>query len=149
MSTTFVIQNRKEVLNLLKQLPKGFGPKFLRKVLGASVTPTVKAAQARAPRRTGILIGSLGKIQLRRSKFVALIVGPRVKGRFKASRDPKTNKGGWYGQFVEFGTRNQPAQPFMRPAFDSTQKAVSSGFFALMIKKFELEVRRLTKKGVI
>lgn len=148
MKNDFIIKNQAEVLNLLHQLPKGYDAKFLRKVLGTSVNPTVKAAQAKAPVDMGILAKSMGKIQMRRAKFVSLVVGPRVKGAFKGSRDKKLNKGGWYGYFVEFGTSKQKAQPFMRPAYEGTKKAVETRFFKFMATKFEKEVKRLAKKGI-
>lgn len=174
MSTEFIMRNQKEISNLLHQLPKGFDAKFLRRVLSSALTPTLNAARRNAPDRTGLTIKSLGKIQLKKAKFVSMIIGPRVKGRFRATRKIETNKGAWYAHFAEFGTDGytvkktrrfflggqfitikkgtfipgQKAEPFMRPAYDSTRKIVEDRFFDSFIKKFNKEVNRLAGKGI-
>jgi len=175
MSTTFIMRNQQEIINLLRKLPKGYDSKFLRKTLGFATTPTLRAAKERAPSRVGILARSMGKIQLRKARFVSLVIGPRVKGAFRASRDPEKNRGGWYAHFVEFGTKGytlkkrkilktkrgiavlkkgtfipgQPPRSFMRAAWDSTRAKVEQRFFDKIESRMELEVKRLTTKGVL
>lgn len=43
---------------------------------------------------------------------------------------PRTGGGrkndGWYGRFLEYGTKNMAAQPFMGPAFESTKSTMDS-----------------------
>ena len=45
-------------------------------------------------------------------------VGPGVKGK----KDMR--KAGWRAHFIEFGTVNQPAQPFVAPAFDKNKSYI-------------------------
>ena len=66
-------------------------------------------ARTLAPMRRGILRESIIVSDTATSatfdrKFVTIFVGP--------------DSSGWHGVFVEFGTVNMTAEPFMRPAFD-------------------------------
>lgn len=55
----------------------------------------------------------------------------------KSSADVKTYRVSWnhrkapYGFMVEFGTSNAPAHPFLRPAFDRINEAISIGKAAM------------------
>lgn len=51
------------------------------------------------------------------SRSVQVFIGPRTRGG---------RPDGFYGHMVEFGTVKMAAQPFMRPAFDSTEGQVRS-----------------------
>lgn len=84
----------------------------------------LKAAQARAPRRSGTLsdsgyIGIEGKSTYRRKKV--------------HNKEVKAPKGGavvgfaaFYARFVEFGTSKRAAQPFMRPALDELKHKIGN-----------------------
>ncbi len=58
-------------------------------------------AAGRAPRKTGTLAAS-----------IEAVPDPNVPDGYKVVME-------WYGIFPEFGTKRQPAQPFMRPAADA------------------------------
>lgn len=52
-------------------------------------------------------------------------------------------KGGdtFYWRFLEFGTQNMPAQPFMRPAIDENQQAATDKFAEIMKRNIDKEVK--------
>jgi HK97 gp10 family phage protein len=61
-------------------------------------------------------------------------VGPKYTG--KGADDP-----GVYGLFQEFGTKDSPAQPFMRAAFDKEKGQALNAFTEVMAG----EVQKLNK----
>lgn len=71
-------------------------------------------AQPRIPRDRGYLAEALGK------KISSDGLGARV-GYWKPGNLRKWRKGGWRAHFTEFGTRDQPAQPFLGPAFNASK----------------------------
>lgn len=46
------------------------------------------------------------------------------KGR--AGKAYETEGPAYYGRFVELGTKDQPAQPYMRPGFDAVEEAIAA-----------------------
>jgi len=155
MSVTIELTNKAEILQLLDRLPRAFESKAVRKLIKYAVDPLVKKARELAPRSKrphigkygkvmpGTLAKSIGTIDMKRSRKVALVVGPRVRGVFGK------NRSGWYGQFIERGTKNIPARPFMRPAYDLTKEEVVRRFEQDAKKVFEKEIARWTKQGKI
>ena len=139
----------KKLARLFDKLPEGFDSKYMNSLLRFSAKPTVRAAQNKAPLDTGVMAESLGVISLRKAKTASIVVGPRVRGKFKVVKNEPTNRGGWYGHFVEFGTVRQEADPFMRPAWDQTQDVFTKRFMDNAKRRLELTVKRLEKKGVI
>jgi HK97 gp10 family phage protein len=83
-----------------------------------ALEPFEAAWVPRAPRQTGRLqrsarIGRVSAMERRaveRKSFVEIFAGP--------------SRATFYGQFSEFGTYKEPAHPFLRPAWDSTQETV-------------------------
>ena len=99
---------------------------------------------AKASRRSGDLkfrVGVLGGA-----------ASPKTNGRYSRNRsdgyrrDPRGLKGGdtFYWRFVEFGTQNQRAQPFVRPALQSkAQEAIN-----VYIREFDKWIDRAVRRGV-
>lgn len=149
---------------------KAFGPamekKVLRKAMRDSAKPILADAKARAPvssydgpmgkkgekadiRRMkkagvhypGMLRDSLKILSIKRNRAGRVgVVISTAKGFFKGET--------FYGAFIEFGTRNMAARPFIRPAFDS-QRAQSIRVVEASVKQGIEDVakglRRLTK----
>lgn len=137
--------DEKRLIRKLDRLPD----KIFKRVVGAAasfaVTPVVKAAQSKAPKRTGRLAESIGKRrrQYNRAGVVIVVVGPR-----KGFVDPQTGEDpAKIGHLVEFGTaphtipgavvnidgRMVPAtvhhpgargKPFLKPALHEQAQAV-------------------------
>lgn len=57
-------------------------------------------------------------------------------------------KGGdaWYAHFVEYGTSKQPAQPFLRPAFESKKHEALQVFVTELSKGVDRAVRRARRR---
>ena len=128
----------------------------MTKVLRKVAKPLVKVARSKAPKgsrdhkryvkgkggigtviviKKGNLSRSIGIRNNRKSKGAELFVGPRLGGK----------NDGYYAHMVEFGTKYTPAQPFMRPAIDSTESKLvrmASQEAALVVQK---EIDRLSR----
>ena len=103
------IQGLDGLLDKFEALDTKVAKQSLRKALKAGGDVFKQEIVTRAPQRTGQLkaeIASLTSINANEGTG-AVSVGPL--------------KHAFYGEFAEFGTRHQPAKPFIRPAFD--QKA--------------------------
>lgn len=82
-----------------------------------------KAAKAKAPVKFGRLRRSItAEIKSKSYTFVTVRVGP--------------GKEGFYGRFVELGTKKMPAKPFLRPAFDEN------------VQEARKEIRKVIKEAV-
>lgn len=146
----------KQVAKIAKELEAyaALQKKERQKYLMYAAIPFVEAAQRLAPvgvkihyrydggRRVakylpGNLRGAVQVLRFRRSESV--FVGPKVS---------KSGKGGgtfggrrfdaYYAHFVEFGTKNRRARPFMRPAYAVAAPAVR--------KRIELALKQIHKK---
>ena len=67
-----------------------------------------------------------------------------VLGGAKGGGNKKKGKGGdtFYWRFLEFGTENMPARPFMRPAMDSQQKQAVDKF----VEAYKKQLDKVLKK---
>ena len=116
-----------ELAAVLDALPGKLGPQVVGRILRKAEKPLVAAARARAPKKNGDLVKSIGGIAGRGAgKGQQRYVGPRRGGPFK----------GYTGHLVEYGTgpRTQkdgtstgsmPAQPYMRPAYEETKEQIT------------------------
>jgi len=112
---------------------------------GAAVHYRYAKQSRRSPKGSGRIVatyhpGNLkGSVQilkkLRRSKNV--YVGPVVR---KGKVFGKSISDGYYAHMVEYGTSNQSAQPFMRPAYESARGAV--------LRRLELAIMQLHNKSI-
>ena len=140
------MEGGKAINKNLALLKKAIQRRVLRKAVTAASKPVLAAAKAKAPRETDLLLKSLGrKTKTYRSSGVAVaIVGPRegfgreveVNGEVQI-QDPI-----FYAHLVELGTFRTSAQPFMRPAFESTKEQAKS----ITAKKIAEEIDRELSK---
>ena len=114
----------------LQQLGPKLARKALRKAVGKVGDMWVSEMQSRVPVDTGDLRDSIAaKVTTKTGKggdvsTAKVTVGPSFDTTNRNIGD-STQQPGVYGLFVEFGTKNAKAEPFMRPTFDSTaEKAV-------------------------
>jgi len=112
----------RELDHALAQLPKAVARNTLRRIGKEALEPMAAIAAARAPVDEGNLALSIA------------VSEQRTRRASRGGRDPKTSieiamgpAGGFsalpYASFVEFGTVDTPAQPYMRPAFDQEAEA--------------------------
>ena len=107
----------------LEALSRAENNKVLRDATRAGAEVMRDAVVERAPERTGKLKKNVVVLTQRE-----IISGVPIRGRnlrtgnsdnsMKAS-DPRN---AFYWRFVELGTINMPAHPFIRPAFDTTEE---------------------------
>jgi HK97 gp10 family phage protein len=139
-------------LRNMRELPKHLSAKVLRKAVLAGSYAVRDQARQNAPTLTGRLQASIVTkfIPEASSKYqVTYYVVARSGKRFQSvSRrvrglDVTTGKmasfkitgvDAYYWRFVEFGTANMDAQPFMRPAFES-QKHRALGLITQYLKE--------------
>ena len=125
--TKAVLTGKKELDDLLKQLPKEMSNHdALGKAHLQSAKILIEKEKLLAPEGpTGNLVDSIGAVRTpfkKANRIGEVVVGPRRKGRFK----------GFSGHLVEYGTRKRknksganrgtmPKKPFARPAFEQTK----------------------------
>jgi HK97 gp10 family phage protein len=91
---------------------------------------TVKAlAQARVPRRRGTLANNIA-VEGKDLVWSVGLIDQRYEGR--GGRNSAHLNPSVYGRFIEFGTRNYPRHPFMRPAADEAQRRYPTGLQAIV-----------------
>ena len=178
MKSSLEVKGIKEIMQMYDGLPKRVNKdavwgRFWKKV----TVPMLKAAEHNAPvlnpnhqgkmNRSGVsypadpnltigrntLKNSLKFYRTRASKEKGVhggYIGPRVKGKFKK------NKGGYFGNWVEYGHKNRDGSmskpnPFMQKAWNSTnQKVLNNGFTdaeKIFVKAVQADARRLKKYG--
>lgn len=116
----FEVEGWRNLDNKLQKLSRAAGKRALREALKKAAKPIEDAAQSAVPVKTGKLKGSiitstkLNKAQKRLQKKQG---GKAAVELFVGSSSP-------IAHLVEFGTSDTAAQPFMRPAFNSTKEEV-------------------------
>lgn len=112
-----------EVQRALASLPDSVRADAIGNVLFAAAKPIADAARAAAPVRTGALRESI-RIALRARGAGQTARAKRGAGIFIGSTSPVAH-------FTEYGTSRQPAQGWMRRAYDGTartaQRTIETG----------------------
>lgn len=118
-----------EAVRRLNELP-GLLVRERQRLLKWAGEPMLQAAKRNAPRaektvkryKAGKVVGEYRPGNLRRS----IVYLPLRLVKSKVFIGPLVNRhiDAYYAQYVEFGTENQAAQPFMRPAFYENREIV-------------------------
>ena len=158
---TFKLSGARELDRVLQKLPREIGEKVLLSSLRVGAKEIKEAAKARAPvrsgggaktvktavgggirvvRQPGFLKNSIRIARLRGSESSAAVsIGPRREA--------------FYGMFQEFGTRFQPARPWLRPALDAAAGRAIAAFGKALGKKVERAAVKLAgplaKSGLV
>lgn len=129
--SSFHVEGLDLVPKLLRQLGDEFAPKVLRSIFLDAGTVVRDEAMRRAPVDSGRLSHMIGRSSGARSGQVFMKIGAILLSKKTIERNLKRKAEGklkgtvltdspYYDRFVEYGTRFQKAQPFLRPAFDAT-----------------------------
>lgn len=156
---TVKVTGFKEIDDVLKKLPDSLSEPVIRAANRAAAKPLIDKAKANAPEGpTGHLVDSIGianKVEEKGSIIKAgkgaVAVGPR---RGKGNR----NTQGWHAHLVEYGTVKRskkngqitgvmPANPFMKPAWLSTQVEVRAKIKEELGKSVKSLMKRTIKKA--
>lgn len=123
-----------EALRGLHKLPGHLQERVLKAAVRAAAKPLVEEARRLVPKRTGNLARSIGVTKLRTKGWeVAYAVSPRRGGVYD----------GWYGHFVEFGTKKMTPRPYLRPAFERAGEDTIKAFKRYLIKRVDKELSKL------
>lgn len=148
MAEFMKLKGLKELDKALADLGKVNGFKALRSGMMNASKPMFLAAKANAG-ATGIKNFDSGATQLAMGRWVRkltptrtlLQIGPKNKAKKAVAawnaKWGKTAKRLRHFHLVEFGSVNGGAQPFLRPAFDTTKTIVASGFGRELAKAIE------------
>lgn len=131
-----------EAVRRLNELP-GYIGRDIKALTKYAAEPMLAAAKLKAPKsskvhyrykngeriayRPGNLKRSIRFLPFRKTR--AVFIGPTLGAAAAAD--------GYYSHFVEFGTASQPAQPYMRPAFDETKPFVVERLGKAIAKKIK------------
>lgn len=130
---TVNIDGLRKLQRALTDLPE----RVAKKALGSAVLAGGGVVRKDARRRAPVATGNLRKqIRTRRSKLstvynVTYFVGVGGKA--------------FYWRFIEFGTKDQPAHPFLRPAFEENKKAAIEAIKAKLSIAIEREAAKLAR----
>ena len=102
------VKGSKEIINKLKDLEKKVANKIVKQALREAAKPIQKEAKANIPSVSGDLKKNTKIRSMKRRKGrIGLVVQ-------SSSTDPQ----GYYGSFVEYGTKYQKAQQNIKKAYD-------------------------------
>ena len=126
----------------MELLSKAENKKVLRDGTRAAAEVLKTAIVERAPERTGKLKRNVVVVTMR-GRRNAISSGVHIRGvnpetgnsdnTMKASN----RRNAFYWRFVELGTSNMPAHPFVRPAFDARQDEATRAVIARMNKAID------------
>lgn len=134
------IEGAKEMDKLLKLLPVKMAASILDASVRTGAVIIRDDAKSRAPVDTG---------ELRDSIRIQKIGSKQTITEFRVGPD----KNHWYGIFAEFGTSEDSAHPFLRPAFDTNASDALDKIGEQIGKKIEARAKKLAgpllKSGLI
>lgn len=148
------IQGLPELERRLVQLPRKVAQKQLSNAVRKGALPVRRDMKTRANKTkdTGKLQANIYyfKVRGRNTPYtVSYAVGVRSAGIFYGregwrSGKPKDDpRNAYYWTFIEFGTKHQRAQPFVRPAFESQKQEADREIRKNLLVGIEKEALRL------
>lgn len=162
MADEIQVLGLKELEKTLARLPARLGEKVMRAALRASAQVIRKDAQSRAPvlkkpkfgRKPGTVKKAITVKRSKRDKYGVFLTVMGLSAKkikeFKggsASKDAAYNPDDpWYWHFLEFGTANQPAHPFLRPAFEAQKFAALRRFEEFAKRRIVREAEKLARE---
>lgn len=143
MKTTVKVEGLRELEKALGELPRATGKAVLRRVGRKRLQPIADHARQLAP---------VDEHDLQRSIAVSTRLSPRQRREARrGDKDDVTIHAGAgplpQAHLQEFGTYKEPAQPFMRPAWDSGKDELLDGLKDDIWKEIEKTAARLARKA--
>lgn len=128
MTVEMKVSGLTDLARNFKRLGAVAGGETLVGALRAAARPILEDAKARVPVKTGSL-----------RKSIRILVDLDISDDIAAT--VYVHATWWTAHFIEFGTVNQPAQPFLRPAVDSKEQEAQRNF----VKRLKRDVDRAFK----
>lgn len=140
----------KEAGTLFEQLPAAFQKRVLNTAARGGAAVVRKAAKANLESNGSIRTGLLHRsIAIRVKKYASGIVWAGVGADVGVTGRTANGKNvvpANYIHLVEFGTINQRAEPFLRPAVDANKTAIQAAVVKAAEKGLNRELKKLDKK---
>lgn len=143
MSVTVKVEGLNELQKALRQLPDSTAKGVARRVLKKAGEPVAQTARQLVPVKEGHLRDSIG-VSTKLSKT------QRRKHRKIGKDDIEMFIGAGplpQAHHQEFGTKDHPAQPFMRPAWDKNKRAVLEGIKGDLWEEIRKTAERVAKRA--
>lgn len=130
---TTKVEGLRELRAALEEMKKAASTRIMKQAVEAGAEPMRATAEANAPRDTTLLAESVetsSKLTARQRRLAGKSAKRQADGGFRSAKStgvevhvgPGADKSRKApppsGLLQEFGTRNHPAQPFLRPAWD-------------------------------
>ncbi|MCG8670208.1 MAG: HK97 gp10 family phage protein [Pseudomonadales bacterium] len=148
MQLDYKIEGLKELDEVLKKLPAKMQASSQRNSLRAAARVIQKEMKNKAPVRSrdAVVYDSRGNIRepgFLKNKGIIITRG-RTPGNSKELYRIRVgiSREAFYGMFPELGTRHQPAQPYLRPAWEEKKEEA----LATLVKKLAAELQKNAKK---
>ena len=143
MKVKVKVEGLREIKDALRQLTNSTAKSILRRVGKKRLKPVADRARSYAPEDQG---------ELKDSITVSTKLSPRQK---RQNRKPDRNDVEVYvgagphpqAHLQEFGTKDAPPQPFMRPAWDAEKRGVLQGLKADLWAEIKKTAQRLARKA--
>ena len=136
------------IKEVLRKLPVELQDQALGTALRAGGKVIADRAKLAAPVRGTDEAKPMGKnaTKGRLPGFLRAAVSVRTFGGRKARKVVVTVGQAFYGMFQEFGTRNQPARPWLRPAFDASAPQALEAIMKSLAKAVERAAVKLSRR---
>lgn len=162
-SSTQRVEGLDQLLKNMQQLPRELVSKnggLVRSALFQATKLVREDVRARAPRDTGNLARNVIAVRDRNPQAAGAseryLISVRRKRQTKAAKakavkkangkiDYRKSGDAFYWRFVEFGTQNAPAQPFLRPGFEAQKQPAVDAFKDSLAKGLQRTVRKMRK----
>ena len=149
----------------LNALPAKLGERAVRAALRAGAQTIRKQAQANAPvlkvpdprRKAGTVKASITTRKSKRDKYGVYVSVKPLTGKqilsFRQANGAKKGKGAnnpddpFYWVFREFGTADQAAEPFMRPAYEEKKYEALQQFEGILKKRVVKEAEKIAREA--
>jgi len=148
MNQAIDIKGVASIQRALSRLPDELQRSGEAAALRAGAKPVTRAAKAKAPTDSGLLKKSIGQNVKRIRGVRTARIGPRLGWGKEVPRNGKTvfSDPAKYSHLIELGTSHSAAQPFIRPAIDSTRSEVVSAMADGLDRYVTRAVKRLRSK---
>lgn len=130
MSADLKIDGLNELERALKQLPGAVSKRLMSNATRSGAAVIAREARKLVPKKTGVLRKNI-KVKRHRKRTktsVAYSIG--------------WGKDGYYGRFLELGTRYQPARPHLRPALDNNKREAIEKIRKILWRGIQRESRK-------
>lgn len=137
-STGFSITGTQDIQKILEEIAPKHARNLMRATIHGVASEIAKDAKQNAPRDTGNLKKSI-KAHRAKSPPDAPISEVRIKSG-------KGANSAFYWKFVEYGTKNMPEHPFIRPASERAKADFDKVLTEQFGKKLEAALLKAAKK---